>query len=116
VIKRVFFGLLWFIVLYFGSRGVVGRMAGATAGKGAKDMQSAMVAGASAGKEAVGEVWGYLLVGAIVISVGDVGRGVTRHAAPVAARLRRTRRSEPTQPEGGSIEMGVNRLTRLLGV
>jgi amino acid transporter len=65
--KRLVFGIVWCIGFYFLGCGLTGGVAGAIAGS--RDPQNASVAGARAGEKAVRDVWGFILGGALILSV-----------------------------------------------
>ncbi|HSI09069.1 MAG TPA: hypothetical protein VK985_10840 [Rariglobus sp.] len=66
MIKKILFGLLWFIIFYFFACFVTGAIAGAIAG--AKDPQNAAQAGGLAGARAVAAIRIYLALGALVLA------------------------------------------------
>lgn len=71
--KRVLFGVLWCIVLYFGACMLTGAIAGGMAG--GDDPAHAYEAGAQAGAEAVKAWRGYYLVGAVVLAAAGTWTG-----------------------------------------
>jgi hypothetical protein len=70
--KRLLFGVLWCIVLYFGACFLTGAIAGGMAG--GDDPDRAFEAGSQAGAKAVSALRIYLIVGAVVL--GGVGTWV----------------------------------------
>jgi hypothetical protein len=57
MIKRIVFGLIWFVVLYFGACMVTGGIAGGIAG--GKDPKNAAATGAAASLKTVSALRGY---------------------------------------------------------
>lgn len=83
MIKKILFGLLWFIVLYFFACIVIGAVAGAIAG--AKDPQNAAEAGGQAGARAVEAVRVYLALGSLAMASVGAWKGFlpgTRRKSP----------------------------------
>jgi len=72
--RRVFFGILWFIFIYFAACFIVGAIAGGIAG--ADDPEHAREAGAVAGRAAVANVILWIVGGSLVIAVGGSVAGV----------------------------------------
>lgn len=65
--KQVFFGLLWFVVIYMAVCFLTGAVAGAIAG--AQDPANASQAGAIAGSRAVNALHIYLATGSVILSI-----------------------------------------------
>ncbi len=87
MVRRILFGVVWCVVLYFGACMVTGGVAGAMAGN--RDPANAAVVGRRAGSEAVGALRGYFVVGALLLSVGGTWAGVlpgTRAGKPARRR------------------------------
>ncbi len=74
MVRRVLFGMIWFVVLYIGACGITGGIAGAQAGN--KDPANAGQAGAQAGAAAVAPLAKYFLVGSLVLSIAGTAAGV----------------------------------------
>ncbi len=69
MIRRIIFGLLWFVLIYIVSCAVTGGVAGGYAGNA--DPANAAQAGAKAGAAAVEKIGTYLLIGsALFAAVG----------------------------------------------
>lgn len=66
MIKRVVFGIVWFLVLYIGACGLTGGIAGGIAAN--KNPDNVQAASAKAGAEAVLALRGYFLVGAVILA------------------------------------------------
>ena len=64
--KRVLFGIVWFVVIYFVACVVIGAVVGGMAG--ANDPANAAQAGAEAGARIVGQNRIWIALGAVVIS------------------------------------------------
>jgi len=84
IIKRLFFGILWFIVLYMGACIITGGVAGAIAGIRSPDNASA--AGSIAGREAVLALRVYFLFGSAALALVGTWFGVLPGTRKVAAR------------------------------
>jgi hypothetical protein len=72
--RRVLFGAIWFLGLYFGACAITGGIAGGIAG--AKDPEHATEAGRRAGRQIVGALHYYYLAAAVVLSVAGAWSGV----------------------------------------
>ena len=84
MLKRILFGMLWFVVLYMGACMITGAVAGAIAGS--RDPANASAAGYQAGQQVVLSLRGYFLLGALALSVIGTSLGVlpgTRKSSPV---------------------------------
>lgn len=84
--KKLLFGLLWFVVLYFLFCAGVGAVAGAKAGSQYTNTAAAQRAGQIAGAKAVSENLGFIVGGALTLAILGSGFGLlpgTRQAAPV---------------------------------
>jgi len=83
--KKLLFGFVWFVVLYFVFCMGFGAVAGAKAGSQYRDTAAAQRAGAIAGEKAVTENLGVIVGGALMLSILGSGFGLlpgTRAARP----------------------------------
>lgn len=67
MMKRVVFGILWCVVIYFGACMITGGIAGGIAGN--DDPKNAFESGAQAGAKAVSALRLYFFIGAVLISL-----------------------------------------------
>jgi hypothetical protein len=67
MVKRILFGVLWFVVMYMGACMITGAIAGAIAGS--KDPEHASVVGRQAGQQVVLGLRMYFLLGAAALSI-----------------------------------------------
>jgi hypothetical protein len=74
--KKLLFGLLWFVVLYFTFCGGVGGFAGAKAGSQYQNAAAAQEASKIAGAKAVSENLGVILGAALTLSILGSGFGL----------------------------------------
>jgi hypothetical protein len=74
--KKLLFGLLWFVVLYIAFCMGVGAVAGANAGSQYKNTAAAQKAGQIAGAKAVTENFGLIVGGALMLSILGSGFGL----------------------------------------
>jgi hypothetical protein len=100
--KKLLFGLLWFVVLYFLFCAGVGAVAGAAAGSQSKNTAAAQKAGQIAGAKAVSENLGLIVGAALTLSILGCGFGILpgTRAAPLVE-------SQPFCPDGGQIRFGA---------
>ena len=85
--KKLLFGFAWFVVLYFIFCAGVGGVAGAKAGSQYKNVEAAQRAGQEAGAKAVSENLGFIVGGALMLSILGSGFGLLpgTRTAPVQA-------------------------------
>jgi hypothetical protein len=74
--KKLLFGLLWFVVLYFMFCTGVGAFAGAKVGSQYKNAAAAQEAGGKAGAKAVSDNFGFIVGGALTLSILGSGFGL----------------------------------------
>ena len=74
MLKRVLFGVLWCVVIYFLACILTGAVAGAIAGS--RDSANASAVGAQAGAKAVADLRGYIFAGAVGLSAIGTWAGV----------------------------------------
>jgi hypothetical protein len=72
--RKVLFGLLWWVLLYFVTCSLAGGIAGGMAG--GRDPQHAAEAGARASQELVTRLAGYFLLGSGIVAVGGAAFGL----------------------------------------
>jgi hypothetical protein len=72
--RRIIFGVVWCVVLYFGACMITGGIAGGQAG--AKDPANAAAVGAVAGAKAVEALRVYFLMGALAIATVGTAAGI----------------------------------------
>ena len=76
MLKKIFFGIIWFVVIYFGICFIVGGIAGFVAG--AENPENASQAGAAAGAAAVQKYLLFIFLG----SIGAVIAGTVTEVLP----------------------------------
>jgi hypothetical protein len=74
--RKVLFGFVWFIVLYFVGCMGVGGVAGGIAGSRETNRAAAQMAGGRAGGKAVTENYGLIVGGAVTLSILGSGFGI----------------------------------------
>jgi hypothetical protein len=74
--KKLLFGFLWFLALYFVFCMGVGAVAGANAGSKYKNAAAAQKAGGIAGAKAVNDNFGLIVGGALMLSILGSGFGL----------------------------------------
>jgi hypothetical protein len=67
MIRRIVFGVVWCVVIYFAACVVTGGIAGGIAG--GQNPENAAAAGAQAGSQAVEALRGYLFLGAALLAI-----------------------------------------------
>jgi hypothetical protein len=72
--RRIAFGILWFVVLYFVACFVIGAIAGGIAGS--RDPANAAEKGREAGARVVASSRGYIFAGSVVLSVLGAWGGI----------------------------------------
>lgn len=73
MLRKITFGTIWFLVLYFGSCALIGGIAGGMAG--AKDPENAAYVGALAGAAAVEPIKYYLLAASLLTAILGAYKG-----------------------------------------
>ena len=74
VLRKILFGVLWFIVFYLGSAMVIGGVVGGMAG--ARDPQHAAEAGGAAAQQTVSSLVPYMFAGSLLAAVLGASFGV----------------------------------------
>ena len=74
MVRRILFGMIWFVALYIGACGITGGIAGARAGS--KNPGNASQVGAQAGAQAVAPLAPYFLAGSLVLAIAGTVSGV----------------------------------------
>ena len=96
--KKLLFGFVWFVVLYFVFCAGVGAIAGGIAGSQHTNTAAAQKAGQIAGAKAVTENLGFIVGGALMLSILGCGFGLLP-----GTRAARLVESQPSSPEYGQI-------------
>ena len=99
--KKLLFGFVWFVVLYFTFCAGVGGVAGAKAGSQYKNAAAAKEAGGIAGAQAVSENFGFIVGGALTLSILGSGFGLLP-----GTRAKPKTEAQPSCPDCGQTLSG----------
>jgi hypothetical protein len=100
MLRRILFGVFWFVVLYMGACILTGAVVGAMAGAGMRDPESARAAGEIAGAKAARALAMYFLTGTALLAFVGTWTGFL----PGTRKRKRTAMARDADPSPNEFE------------